>query len=544
MTSQTRDVVTGRRPNILLVTTDQQKADTLPLYGNRHVRTPSLDALAERGVVVDGHICNSPACSPARAAILTGRYPHTTGVRALHLHLPEGEITLVDALRRAGYETALIGKNHAFADGSIVSQTRAGLLALDEWPESLESFPAHAERLADDGRLADRRTSFDTWFTADHAGPEGAEHAELREFSMQAWLWRSHAAVATTPLPPERCTTGVLGARAAEFVRDRRDADRSWFLWLSFPDPHNPYQAPEPYASMYDPGEVDVPPRDSLETKPERQRIAHRMCGMHAATEDDVRAVVAMQYGQVSFLDTALGEVLGALAETGAESETIVVFTTDHGGYVGDHGAMHKSVAFYDALVRLPLVVSWPGTLPTRRASEGFLEQVDLMPTLLDLAQVPVPPGVQGRSQAAELAGGQPMRTRAFAECGEGRDPLGWDDLPFLPDDPFDDRFFGWDGFREGWLGQGKMIRTAEWKYAWYANGDRELYDLANDPHELVNVAGRPEHAGREKAFAEQLLEILVETEDPLPLHAWHVDLTDVLDGAFPWPAPTRRGPG
>jgi arylsulfatase A-like enzyme len=525
----------NRAPNIMLVMTDQQKADTLALYGNRHTHTPAVERLAERGVVVDGHICNYPACTPARATVHTGRYPHTTRVRALHIHLPPSEITLPEVLRAAGYRTGLIGKNHVFADGGVGTVTRDGALALRDWPTDLAELAALGEQLGREDALVDRRDLFDTWWPADHFGPAGPEHADLRAFATQGWLWRSHAATATTPFPPERCTSSLLADEAVEFVTAADE--RPWFLWLSFPDPHNPYHAPEPYASRYAPESVDLPSHDPLDGKPERQRIAQHMCGMHNATEEDVRRAVAMQYAMVDFVDDSLGRVLDALDRAGAASQTIVVFTTDHGAYVGDHGAMHKSVAFYDSLVRLPFVLSWPGTLAPRRLERGFLEQVDLLPTLLDLAGVPCPPGVQGRSLAAALAGDGPLRERAFAECGERRDPVGWDDLPFVPESPLDGRYFGWDGFVEGWWGQGKMVRTDDWKYAWYANGDEELYDLRADPDELVNLAGDGRYADLRRDCRDALLEWCVRTEDELPLHSWHVRMDDVLGGNFPWPA-------
>ena len=529
------------QPNILFVLTDQQPASSLALYGNRLASTPALDELAGGGVVVDNHICTYPACTPARATLFTGRYPHTTRSRALHIHLSPREITLVHVLRAAGYETGLIGKNHVFANGHVVSQFRDGALALRDWPRSLDHLPALTEELAAAGQLADERHLFDVWQTADHAGPDGPEHAELRAFSNQAWLWRSAAATATTPFPPERCTTAVLGARAETFVRERAGAERPWFLWLSFPDPHNPYQAPEPYASLVDPADVDLPPHDDLAGKPERQRVARLMSGLEEPHDDVVRRAVAMQHGMVRFIDDALAGVLRALAESGQAERTIVVFTSDHGAYVGDHGAMHKAVAFYDALVRLPFVISWPGTLAPRRLERGLMEQVDLMPTLLELAGLAVPPGVQGLGLADALGGHGELRETAFAECGERRDPIGRDDLPFVPDGPLDDRYFGWDGFEEAWYGQGKMLRDQRWKYAWYANGDVELYDLEADPDELVNLAGRPEHDARERGFRDELLQRAVESEDSLPLHTWHVALDDMLTGNFPWPAPQRR---
>ena len=521
----------AEQPNILLVMTDQQKADTLGIYGNAVTRTPAIDSLAASGVVVDQAVCNYPACTPGRAAVMTGRYPHTTRVRANHLHLPAEEITLPDVLRRAGYTTALFGKNHVFADGGPVSQFRVGGLALHDWPRSTVDVRADFARLASEVTMADRRNVFDAWIGADHFGPHGPEFADVREFSLQPWLWRSSAASGPNPFTPDRCSSGFLGDRAAAFVRDRAASDDGppWFAWLSFPDPHNPYNAPEPFASMYDPAAVTVPPVDSLDGKPERQRIARHMNGMDViddAVDVVTRKAIAVEWGMVTAIDAAVVTVLDALRETGADRNTIVVFTTDHGGYTADHGAWHKAPAFYDCLIRIPLVISWPGTLAPARLTGGFVEQVDLLPTLLDLAGLPTPPGVQGMSAAAALAGAAPPpRTTAFSEVGEAGTPVSWADLPFHPDSPLDDRWFPWDGFQETWIGQGKMVRTANWKYAWYANGDEELYDLAVDPDELMNLASEHRHVARKAAMRDRLLAWTVETEDQLPLHAGNIYL-------------------
>jgi arylsulfatase A-like enzyme len=387
-----------------------------------------------------------------------------------------------------------------------------------------------------EGILEDQRDLFDEWFGADHFAPQAEGFDELRQFAMQPSLWRNHAGSAPSPFPAERHTASVLARRAAAFVAARHDSDRPWFLWLSFPDPHNPYIAPEPYASLYDPQTVPLPPLDDLSKKPERQQIASRMCGMHNADEAATRKAIAIQYAQVSAVDAAVGRVLQALESAGVTEDTVVVFTTDHGGYVGEHGAWHKAPAFYECLIRIPLLVSWPGTLTPSVLSDGLIEQVDLLPTLLDLAGVPTPPGVQGRSMVAALEGTPgAARPEGFAEVGEAGTPVTWDDLPFMPDSPLDDRWYPWDGFQEAWIGRGKMVRTLEWKYAWYANGDEELYDLRADPDELSNLATSPEHEERVRAFKDRLLLWTVETEDPLPLHAGNIYLRDAVSGNMPW---------
>lgn len=524
-----------QRPNILLIMTDQQKADSLALYGNRHVRTPAIDRLASSGVVIDGMICNYPACTPGRSAVMTGRYPHTNGVRANHLHLPEHELSLPVLLHAAGYRMGLVGKNHVFPDGTLWSQFRVGRLALRDF-DNFPRQPDVEEELRAEGLLADQRSLFETWSTASHFGPDGDEFVDLRTFAMRREYWRSFAAAATLPFPADHCTSAVLGDRASSFVAGAADDPRPWFLWLSFPDPHNPYLAPEPYASMYDPDVVDIPPDDPMTDKPERHAIARRMNGMESYDERVVREAVAMQYGQVSAIDDGVDRVLRTLERTGQLENTIVVYTTDHGGYVGDHGAWHKSLAFFDCLVRLPMVVSWPGTIAPRRLADGFMEQVDVLPTLLELARLPTPPGVQGRSMVSALHGDETaMRDVAHSEGGEAGTPVTWDDLPFTPDSPLDSRWYGWDGFVEAWIGQGKMLRTADRKYVWWANGEEELYDLVADPDELVNLAVREDTATERMAFRDDLLHWTVSTEDQLAPHTFNVWFEDVMQDRLPF---------
>lgn len=518
-----------RKPNILLVMTDQQAATSLPAYGHPVVRAPAIDELAAGGVVVENAVCNYPACTPARAAVHTGRYPHTTGVRANHIHLPEWEITLPLLARQAGYSTGLVGKNHVFADGRPGSQFRVGAMALADWPRwpspSQPPLPAPA----------DQRGLFDTWAGADHFAPEGPGYDDVRRFSLRPEVWRNAYGSAVSPFPAEDCTSGFLGRRAADFVRGHAGGDRPWLLWLSYPDPHNPYIAPEPFASMYSPDDVLLPPYDSLDGKPERQRIASRMCGMHNADETAMRRAIATEYAMISGIDASLAKVMAALDETGQREATIVVFLSDHGGYLGDHGAWHKAPAFYDCLIRIPLLFSWPGTLAPGRLGHGFVEQVDILPTLVELAGLEEPPGVQGHSAAGALGGGGEARKAAVAEVGEAGDPVGWEDLPFMPDSPLDDRWFPWDGFQEAWVGQGKMVRAPGWKYCWYANGEEELYDMATDPHELANLAGDPAHAGLRARLKDELLAWTVRSEDQLPVHARNIYLEDAAAGRLPF---------
>lgn len=477
-----------RKPNVVVVMTDQQKANSLALYGNPIVQTPALERLAEAGAVLDGFHAASPLCVPARTAFWTGRWPHTTGSRWNSVYLNPLENHLPKLLKEQGYRLGLFGKNHCFTEG----------------PQGGRHRP---DQPSDDVRL------FDEVFNAGHFGVEN-EHDELASFLGQR-KFKTAYYTESNPLPASESVNVRVTERAIRFIERYRD--EPFLLWLSYPDPHHPFQAPEPYASMYPPAEVPLPPPDDLTSKPLQQQIAHRMFGMHEASEEGIRAVTSMYYGMVRFVDDCLGQFLAHLANLGLDEDTIVVFTTDHGEYLGEHGLMHKTVGFYDCIVRLPFVISWPGVIGQARHGD-LLSQVDVLPTLLDLLELPSPAGVQGRSFSPLLLGTQYVRAEAvFAEAGVEGQPLGWDDLTVTPATPTDTKLFPWDSYVDAFRGRAKMVRTERWKYCYYSNGDQELYDMRDDPAELVNLAGDARYTDVIATLKEYLLRWLIQSEDTLP---------------------------
>jgi arylsulfatase A-like enzyme len=499
-----------KRPNILLIQTDQLSAESLGLYGNAVVRTPGLERLADEGVRFDNCYCNYPACVPSRASMLTGRYATTLRSHANFVHLDPREVTLVHALNGAGYQTALVGKNHAFTDGSEPG-TGGGNCFPDYPPEDSEI-----------RRTDELHRLFDYVREGGHNGlVEGYEDdPEVRASSQWAidHCWRSPVPYGKNPYDYRKGGSYLLGSAVIEYLQDARDPSKPFFLWLSFPDPHTPYQVQEPYASLYDPADVPLPPTDSLEGKPERQRVAHLMDAMDRVSEDHLRRVRAIHYGMINFVDDNIQRVLDTLDELDLREDTLILFTADHGDSMGAHGLIQKHNCFYDSITRVPLIVTWPGTIAARRNSEAPVSLVDLMPTILDMAGVDVPYGVQGQSLSRCLLDGEPPPVDfAVMESGEAGEPPRVADIKKRPAGPWDESCFVWCAYREAWLGRGKSIRTADWKLNVYTSGEGELYDMRSDPDELVNLYDDPAYGDVIAHLKSKLLDWSIKMDDRKP---------------------------
>lgn len=472
------------RPNVIIIFTDEQQARSLPTYGNDTVQAPNLTQFAEEGAVCENAFTPCPWCVPARVSLMTGRYPRTNGSRTNEHLMRPSERHMSDLFADAGYSVGLVGKNHCFRD----------------------------EQLA----------QFDHVWQANHLGPMDASYDADAQAAKQ-WI-REHGpgprcwGTATNPYPHEALGTAQTISHGIDFLD--RFGDERFFLWLSVPDPHTPLQAAEPWASMYDPDEVPLPPllEGEIETKPTCQQIDFRaLCG-DTVTEPIMRRAIAMYYGMVSAIDHEVGRFLGELDERGLAEETIVVYMSDHGDYVGEHRMIRKSKAFYDCLTHIPLMVRWSGELEAGRTCADLLTTPDVMPTLLDLCGLETPVGVQGRSFAPLLRGeAYEPRDALLLEAGSTMPPVALEDAGPFPEGPLTPDFS--PKMKLGGRGLIRGIRTHSHKLVRYPGGNEgELYDLREDPWELHNLWGRPESNDVEAALTERLLDLHIETTDPLPV--------------------------
>lgn len=473
------------RPNLFILLADQLRADVLGVNGSTICRTPHLDRLARDGVNFGLAFTTTPLCSPARAALFTGRYPHSNGLIA-NTHypdtpspcLPERERLLFQHLATAGYRCGYVGKWHLNVGEQAVGAQRRGVA---DFYGGRRAAQLHRERLSlpprEDVAGARRRTM---------EGP----HPPM---------------CGVAPYPEEYHLDAGIAGQAVALLRQYVDEglggpDRPFALVCSFHGPHFPLEVPEPYADLYDPAAVPKPGSfdDALAEKPPAQRTHPWLQLAAHLSWPEWQRVIAAYWSFVTLIDELTGRVLRALEELGLDEETLVVTTSDHGDMAGHHRMFDKGPYFYEDVMRVPSVWRWPGHVPPlQNEQRGFISHVDVVPTLLELLDVdPVAgaPPLQGVSRVPVLIG-DPAATR-------GNEVFGESNAGDLVNPQLDAR----------------MIRTRRWKYAWRPGDVDELYDLEADPEELANLAAATKHAAALQQLRVRLAAWMQETEDPLPV--------------------------
>lgn len=468
------------KPNILLIMTDQQKASASHLYGSYFCHTPHLERLADEGVLFEQAHTPHPLCVPARISLWTSQFSHTHGRRTNQAFMPPGVLHAGRIWKESDYHLGLIGKNHCFASDE-------DLALFDTWCEI--SHEGLAENATPRGM---------EWFRP----VEGIHRAHAVRRHMPGL--NRHFSYAISQFPLEDHSTGLIAGQTVRFLEKHRR--EPFILWVSFPDPHGPWQVPQEYANLFPPEAIRLPPWRVDEftdgTAPERNCVLHRMMGIEADPLEQVYGLLGAYAGMVRFIDDAVGQILDALESLGLRENTIVVFCSDHGDFMGEHGMQGKGGVFYDCLTRVPLIFSWPGQLPTGVREPGLASLLDIVPTLLHLQGLPIPDLMEG--QLLPTLTDAERRAFIVSEYGAGGPPFRLEDLEVMSEQPGRSTHMQTLGWREA-EGLRKMVRTEDWKYVHDPLGDlNELYDLKNDPWELYNLAADPvyrEAADRLKAM-------------------------------------------
>jgi arylsulfatase A-like enzyme len=454
-------------PNILWICTDQQRFDTIGALGNPAVSTPNLDRLVAEGVAFTHAYCQSPICTPSRASFLTGQYASTLHVNGNGLsHFPPEPRLVTRRLAEVGYDCGLIGKLHlASAYRRIEPRVDDGYRY---WQYS------HAPR--------------DDWAT----GHDYADWVRDQGYSLKE-LTQS---VDGVPAPLHQTTW--CAEKTIDFLR--RPHEGPWLASVNIYDPHPPFNPPREYRDQFDPKAMPGPafrPSDLMQQAqlaeidfqsraqaPEDLDIKHPIgvkspvSGMETAAssgERDAWTLQAAYYAMIKLIDDQVGRILDALEESGQRENTVVIFMSDHGEMLGDHGLIEKGCRFYEGLVRVPMIWSWPGHFAAGLRSDALVELVDVAPTLLALADLPIPAEMEGRSLLPILTGeADPHHHREFVRT-EYYDALD------LPDHTY-----------------ATMVRDARYKLVVYhGHGLGELYDLVEDPQEFDNLWDDPAHQAR-----------------------------------------------
>jgi arylsulfatase A-like enzyme len=435
--------VRATRPNILWICTDQQRFDTIHALGNHAISTPNLDRLIREGTAFTSAYCQSPICTPSRASFLTGRYPSTVHASMNGNEAWAEAAPLVTAmLRDLGYDCALAGKFHlAGAEGRVEPRPRDDGYRVFRWSHSPKALWGDANEHS-------------AWMRA-HGVDPGDYYDQ-----------HSHH-------PVELHQTKWCVDAAMDFISDDTDA-KPWLMSINIFDPHEPFDPPPEYLGRYDSSSIPGPHFRPSDLYTQASLEGADFQTLPADPDSfDARSIIAAYYAMIEQIDSHVGRLLDFLDKTGRRSETLVIFMSDHGEALGDHGLLKKGCRFYEGLTRVPLVFSWPGVIAPGRSVDDLVELTDLVPTLLEIAGAPAPPGLVGHSLAgAMMEDASPYEPRSSVRCEYYR--------ALNPAAPGRDRFAGTFA---------TMIRTGDMKLSVYHGLDHgELYDLENDPWEHENL--------------------------------------------------------
>lgn len=473
------------RPNFIIISSDQQRGDCLGIEG-RNVKTPNLDQMCRDGTRFSACITPSVVCQPARASILTGQLCRTHGVHDNGIDLdPEtGEKGFAGAMAGAGYETAFFGKAHfsTFHARHKTGAPESELSSVDygsDWFGPYMGFE-HVELMIGGHNWFEPQKPpyglhFERFYHADGRGDEKTklywENADDTKGAAQTWH---------SKLPMVWHNTPWTADRAIEWLKHGRDESKPFCTWISFPDPHHPFDCPEPWSRLHDPSDVDLPKHRTrdFENRPwwHRAAIENEPTGDAASvkvrkeysrvpeqTDEQLREIIANTYGQISLIDDNVGRILNALVEAGIDENTYVIYISDHGDWLGDHGLILKGPMTYEGLLRVPMIVKGPD-VPAGKIVDEPVSTLDIGPTLFDI------------SGASALLKQHGESLRPLIETETATRDFAMNEWELLPN-------------RVGVALSLRCVRTRTHKLTMDMRSETgELYDLVNDPEEMVNV--------------------------------------------------------
>lgn len=478
------------KPNILWICTDQQRFDSIGAYGNSKIETPNIDKLAQKGVQFQNAYCQCPICAPSRASFLTGRYPRTCGVRQNGQRIPSDELLISKIFANSGYTAGLSGKLHISPCHPSVAK--------------------QGEPRTDDGY------SMFSW--SHHPDFYGNQESNwpLNEYNM--WLTGKKEKYDRIPYKgspyvyvgpkEENSQSRFCAERAIDFINAHEGyPNNPWFFSLNFYDPHHDFDPPkallEKYIAQLDETDLPIYREGELETKSFYQKSDHTgaygnpgFMDYSKMTSEDHLMVKAAYFAMVEQVDIEVGRVIDSLEKTNQLENTIIIFTSDHGEMLGDHGLYLKGPYFYDCLVKVPLIISCPRLIMQGKKSEALVELLDIAPTLLDIAGMAPNERIQGKSFMSTLTADKDMhRDFVYSE------------------------YYNAMGTHEDNKAYVTMIADKDFKLVLtHSTNEGELYDLKRDPNEQSNLYYDKKKTDVKVMMLEKLAKAMVNTIDPIPV--------------------------
>ena len=432
------------RPNVCFIISDQHRWDVTGYSGNPHAHTPNLDRLARESVNFSNMYCQYPVCVPSRQSLITGRYPHGHGTFVNNTNFPAGQETIVKQLRRHGYYTAMIGKSH-FNDSDFEHVDAMRDKKLPGLRRGKSRFP---------GKLRD--------YNPDMLSTNGEEEYHLEETVVRHF---------------------------EELLR--KGLRKPFFTWISLKDPHPPLVPPREHMQAFSSKALPIYeslPKEKLAALTECYRERHAAMRIGGLSSADILGMTRAYYASVAYMDSCVGRVLDLLRKHRLEDDTIVVYTSDHGEMLNQHGLFAKQT-FYEGAAHIPCLLRTPGSARAGKPVARITQHIDLIATLFDLVGVPTPSYVQGRSMTPLLA---------------NPDDRSWEDVAYCEMRAVEgpSRNLGRTQIR-------RMTRTEQYKYCFHPDGKHELYDVREDPGEARNLVDDAKYAKVAGELRGQMLSVL-----------------------------------
>jgi arylsulfatase A-like enzyme len=480
----------SKNMNVLFIMTDQQRADHLGCYGNPIVKTPNLDSLASEGMKFTNSFCTNPMCMPNRASLLTGVYSNIHGVRSNGINLPLDVPTITQTLQKRNYHTGAIGKLHLQFWGPPY---RRKFKSAENWGDWMadeigtnpvrENFPLpyygfdEVEMVSGHGNFVTGHYLFD-WLA--EKAPRFIEPMKERFRVINNF----QLLYCDTELTEDIYTTTYVKERTIAFLERQAKGDygnKPFFLHCSFPDPHHPVCPPGKYKDMYNPDEIELPASfDDIKNIYNHPFLRHniplfRGSFLRESTHEEVRRFIALTYGSITMIDHAIGEILASLEKLGLDN-TMVIFTSDHGDLMGDHGMLLKGPSPFIGVLRVPLIWKVPGLAKQGTTSDSLISAIDIPNTILNLLNIPErhhPPNMQGFDITPIL---KDPHKKVRDRC------LIMEDEELGPKGPLFCRLH--------------HLITEQYKLTLYEGIEEygDFFDFKNDPHELNNLWNNEEY--------------------------------------------------
>ena len=496
--------------NVIFIITDGQRADHLGCYNNSEIKTPNIDGLASEGIRFTNYYCANPFCMPNRATLFTGKYPSIHGVRCNGINLNPEIQTFIQTLQNVGYTTYSAGKIHLNWQGSPYSRKSKSaemlLPYLFEGKKERTPIPQPYYGLEEIDLTIGHGDAVGGHYLnwVKEKAPDYLELIKSRVLKLSEHIYSD------SPIPADLHPTNYIVEKTISFLNRVSEGfyhEKPFFLYCSFPDPHHPVCLPKPFNNMYDPEKIKIPSTmndiNTLQTHSVLKEYldVYRMNWLRVTNEEEVRKFIASTYGSISMIDAGIGQILETLNSQGLEKETIIIFTSDHGDLMGDHGLLFQGPAHYQGYIRIPLIWKVPGMTIPGTTTDSLASSVDIPMTILNILNIKSknhPPGMQGYNLTPILKNPEiKIRDHCIIEEDE-------------------------DSQRDSYKLPTLRVRTMVTEdnrttvYQGYENtGD--LFDLKNDPHELINLWHDENSQQLKNELLIKLLHELMNLQDRLP---------------------------